>query len=81
MTTQILIRVDEDLKNTLKRLSRLEQKSLNEKIRELIEEYVKEHNMETAMKNLWDEIGESFKKKGYKKSDVDKMIQKVRAGK
>jgi predicted DNA-binding protein len=81
MTTQILIRVDEDLKNTLHRLSRLEQKSLNEKIRELIEEYVREHNMEEAMKNLWDEIGESLKKKGYKKSDVDKMIKKVRAGK
>lgn len=81
MTTQILIRVDEDLKNTLQRLSRLEQKSLNEKIRELIEEYVKEHNMEAAMKNLWDEIGESLKKKGYKKSDVDTMIKKVRAGK
>jgi predicted DNA-binding protein len=81
MTTQILIRVDEDLKNTLHRLSRLEQKSLNEKIRELIEEYVREHNMETAMKNLWDEIGESLKKKGYKKSDVDKMIKKARAGK
>ena len=81
MSTQILIRIDEDLKNTLHRLSRLEQKSLNEKIRELIEEYVREHNMEEAMKNLWDEIGESLKKKGYKKSDVDKMIKKVRAGK
>jgi hypothetical protein len=37
--------------------------------------------MESAMKNLWDEIGRSMKKKGYKESDVEKMIRKVRSAK
>ncbi|MEW6163033.1 MAG: ribbon-helix-helix protein, CopG family [Nitrospirota bacterium] len=81
MTSQILIRVDKELKDHFQRLSRIEQKSVNEKIRELIEEYVREHDIEAAMKSLWDEIGQSLKRKGYKTSDVDKMIRKVRAGK
>ena len=45
-----------------------------------MEEYVKEYAMEAAMRSLWDEIGVSLRKKGYKASDVDKMIKEVRKG-
>jgi predicted DNA-binding protein len=81
MTSQILVRVEKELKDKLKRLSGIEQKSVNEKVRELIEEYVKEHSMESTLRNLWDEIGSSMKKKGYKESDVERMIKKVRSAK
>ncbi|HAM50519.1 MAG TPA: hypothetical protein DCP92_07400 [Nitrospiraceae bacterium] len=81
MTSQILVRVDKELKDKFQRLSGTEQKSVNEKVRELMEEYVREHSMESAMKNLWDEVGHSMKKKGYKESDIDKMIRKVRSAK
>ena len=80
MITQILIRVDRGLKDRFQRLSRTEQKSVNEKVRELMEEYVKEHDLEAAMRNLWDEIGQSLRKKGYKASDVNKIIKEVRSG-
>lgn len=79
MVSQILIRVDKELKDQFRRLSRTEQKSVNEKVRELMEEYVKDHNMEAAMRSLWDEIGQSLRKKKYKASDVNKMIKEVRA--
>lgn len=81
MGSQILVRIDKNLKNKFQRLSRFEQKSVNEKVRELIAGYVREHNIEDAMKSLWNEIGQSLKKKGYKVSDVEKTIKKVRAGK
>jgi predicted DNA-binding protein len=80
MVSQVLIRVDKELKDRFQRLSRTEQKSINQKVRELMEEYVKEHDMEAAMKSLWDEIGQSLKKKGYKASDVNKKIKEVRTG-
>ena len=80
MVSQVLIRVDKELKNKFQRLSRTEQKSINEKVRELMAEYVKEHDVEAAMKSLWDEIGESLKGKGHKVSDVNKMIKEVRRG-
>lgn len=81
MTSQILVRVDNELKEKFQRLSGIERKSVNEKVRELMEEYVREHSMESAMKNLWDDIGRSLKKKGYKESDVGRMIKKVRTAK
>jgi hypothetical protein len=81
MTSQILVRVDKDIKDKFQRLSRFEHKSVNEKLCELIKDYVEEHNIENAMKGLWSEIGSSLKKKGYKVSDVEKAIRKVRSGK
>lgn len=81
MTSQILVRVDKDLKDKFRKLSGIEQKSVNEKMRELMEEYVRDHSIESAMKDLWDEIGNSMLKKGYRESDVEKMIKKVRSGK
>ena len=80
MVSQVLIRVDKELKDKFQRLSRTEQKSVNEKVRELMEDYVKEHDMGAAMRTLWDEIGQSLRKKGYKASDVRKMIKEVRTG-
>ena len=80
MVSQVLIRLDKELKDKFQRLSRTEQKSVNKKIRELMEEYVKDHNMEAAMRSLWDEIGQSLRKKGYKASNVNKMIKEVRRG-
>lgn len=50
-----------------------------EKLRELKKEYVEGHNIESAMKELWSEIGGALKKKGYKVSDVEKTIKKVRS--
>lgn len=80
MVSQILIRVDKELKDKFQRLSRAEQKSVNKKVRELMEEYVKDHDMEAAMRSLWDEVGQSLRKKGYKASDVNKMVKEVRTG-
>jgi len=81
MTSQILVRLDKELKDKFQWLSGIELKSVNEKIRELMEKYVKEHSLEATMKNLWDEIGSSMKKKGYKEADVARMIKKVRSAK
>jgi hypothetical protein len=81
MTSQILVRLDKELKDKFQRLSGIERKSVNEKVRELMEEYVREHSMEATMKSLWDEMGRSMKKKGYKESDVAKIIKKVRSAK
>ncbi|HXW68032.1 MAG TPA: hypothetical protein VEJ88_00370 [Dissulfurispiraceae bacterium] len=79
MTSQILVRLDKELKDKFQRLSGIERKSVNEKVRELMEEYVREHSMESTMKNLWDEIGRSMKNKGHKGADVARMIKKVRS--
>ncbi len=45
-----------------------------------MKEYVKKHDLEIAARNLWDEIGQSLRKKGYKASDVKNIIKEVRTG-
>lgn len=81
MTSQILVRIDSELKEKIQRLSHFEKKSVNEKIRELVAEYVKEHDMEASMKALWDEAGRDLKKRGHKASDVRRMIKEARSAK
>jgi len=81
MATQILIRVDEDLKRKVQKLARAEQKSVTQKIREILYQYVEEHDIERSLKSLWKEIGEEIKKAGYKPSDVNRIIKEVRSGK
>ncbi len=81
MTSRILVRIDKEIKDKFQILSRFEHKSVNEKIRELMKDYVEGHNIENAMKGLWNEVSGSLKTKGYKVSDVEKTIRKVRSGK
>ncbi len=81
MAAQILIRVDEDLKRKVQKLARAEQKSVTQKIREILYQYVEEHDIERSLKSLWEEIGEEIKKAGYKPSDVNRVIKEVRSGK
>jgi hypothetical protein len=81
MPSQLLIRIDDDLKEKIRRLSHLEKKSVSEKIRELVAEYVAEHDMESALKDLWNDIGQAIKKKGYKESDVKRLIKEARSHK
>jgi len=81
MNSQILVRVDKNTKEKFQQLSRFEHKSVNEKLRELMRDYVEEHNIERAMKGLWNEIGGSLKNKGYKVSNVEKTIRKIRSSK
>jgi len=81
VVNQILIRIDEELKRKVQQLARAEQKSVNQKIREIISQYVEEHDIERSLKSLWQEIGQEIKKMGYKPSDVDRIIREVRSGK
>ncbi len=79
MTAQILIRVDNELKKKFQLLSKLENKSVNEKVKELMDQYVQEHDMERALRKLWSEIGSQLRKKGYKARDVERIIREVRS--
>ncbi len=81
MPVQILIRIDEEQKRKLQQLARAEQKSLNQKIREIISQYIQEHDIERALRSVWLEIGEELKNAGYNLLDVDRVIKEVRSGK
>src|SRR3989338_3485124 len=57
MTTQMIIRIDEGVKDRLNRLARLEGKTTSEMVRELIEERIKERDIGAYVDDLWNRIG------------------------
>lgn len=78
MSTQMIIRIDEEIKNKFSKLVRMEGKTVSEKIRELISEYAEEKDIGKYIDDLWNRIGTKAKRKGYSLSDVDKIIREVR---
>lgn len=81
MKSQLLVRIDKKLKQKFSILSQLENKSISEKVRELLEEYVREHDMETSLRDLWEEMGAEMRDRGYKEKDIKKIIGEVRSSK
>ena len=79
MTTQMMVRIDPDLKSKVSNFAKLEGKSVSEVVRELLEEYVKNRDMDAYIDNLWDRIGGKFASKGVGSKDVKRVIRDVRA--
>ncbi len=73
MTTQMIIRIDDKVKNRLTKLARIEGKMTSEMVRELIEGYIKERDIGTYIrcnacndkqgcKSVSQETGRTFRK-------------------
>jgi len=77
METQMIVRIDEELKNKFTRIVKLEGKSQSVKTRELIREYVEKNDMESYVGELWDRIGRKIRKQ-YSLKDVPRIIADVR---
>ena len=78
MTTQMVIRIDNDLKNKVARLAKSEGKNLSELIRDLMENYTKERDMGLYVDTLWDDIGAKIKSLDKNTTDIDSIIKEVR---
>ena len=78
MTTQMIIRMDPEVKDRFNKLARVEGKTTSQMVRELIEDYIKERDIGTYVDDLWDRIGGKLKSKGVGKRDIDKTIKEVR---
>ena len=77
MATQMIIRVDTDLKNKVSQLAKAEGKNLSELVRELLEKYTKERDMSSYIDNLWDKIGQNFMQ-GVSEADIERTIKQLR---
>jgi len=78
MTTQMIIRIDTEVKNRLNRLARVEGKTTSQMVRELIEDYIREKDIGTYIDDLWDRIGGKLRSKGIKQADIDRAIKESR---
>ena len=78
MTSQIIIRIDSEVKDKFYRLARLEGKRTSQLLRELIEDYIKERDISTYIDSLWERIGGKLKSKGIKPEDIETYIKEER---
>jgi len=78
MTTQMIIRIDSDMKSRLNRLARVEGKTTSQMVRELIEEYIREKDISTYIDDLWGRIGGKLRSKGIKQTDIRRAIKESR---
>jgi predicted DNA-binding protein len=78
MTTQMIIRIDSEMKNRLNRLARVEGKTTSQMVRELIEDYIREKDIGIYIDDLWDRIGGKLRSKGIKQKDINRAIKESR---
>jgi predicted DNA-binding protein len=74
----MVIRIDEETKERFQRVSRMEGKTASEKMRELIENYVRKADLSQVVDDLWQRIGTKARKSGVSEEDVDRIIRETR---
>ena len=79
MTRQMVIRIDDETRERFQRVSRMEGKTASEKMRELIDNYVRKADLSQVVDDLWDRIGAKADKEGVTAKDVDRIIRETRA--
>lgn len=79
MTTQMIIRIDPDLKTKVNNFAKLEGKRVSEVVRELLVEYVRNRDIGSYIDNLWDRIGSKLASSGVRPKDIEGFIRDVRA--
>jgi len=80
-STQMVIRLEPELKDKVDRLARKEGKATSTVVRGLIEEYVRDHDIEGYIDGLWDRIGKKLNALGITSRDIRKAIKSARKSK
>ncbi len=78
MSTQMIIRIDDKVKNRLGKLARIEGKTTSGMVRELIEEYIKERDIGMYIDGLWNRIGGKLKSKGVTPAAINSAVKASR---
>lgn len=76
--SQMILRIDRSRRDKLKRLSRQEDKTVSELLRELIDGFIREHDIAGHLDALWGRIGRKAASKGFAAGDVDRVIRETR---
>lgn len=78
MATQLVIRIDPEIKKKLMKLARVEGKTASDKVREMVTEYVAQSDLSAIVDDLWVRISDKLRKRGVTARDIDKAIAQVR---
>jgi len=81
MTTQMIVRINPELKNQVNSIAKAEGKSVSEVVRELLEDYVKNRDIGLYIDDLWQRIGDKLTSRKIGLKEINRAIKEVRAKK
>jgi predicted DNA-binding protein len=81
MSTQMIVRINPELKNKVNTLAKAEGKSVSEVVRELLEEYVKNRDIGLYVDDLWQRIGDKLINRKMGPKEIQRAIREVRTKK
>jgi len=81
VSTQILVRIEPDLKKKVNRFAKAEGKTTSEVVRELLEDYVRSRDIGAYVDDLWDRTGKKLKSKRMGPDEIQRIIKEVRGRK
>ncbi len=81
MSTQMIVRIEPDLKKKASHLAKVEGKTISEVVRELLEEYVRDRDIGAYIDDLWGRIGTKLLSRGVGTAEIQQAIKDVRGQK
>lgn len=81
MTTQMIVRINPELKNKVNSLAKAEGKSVSEVVRELLEDYVKNRDIGLYIDDLWQRIGNKLVSRKVGPKEIQRAIHELRTQK
>lgn len=78
MMTQLLVRVDPEVKARTMRLARAEGKTTSQVVRELLDDYAQERDMKAYIQDLWARMRSQMKARGIGRKEIERAIREVR---
>ena len=79
MQSQMMVRIDPELKAKVNTIAKSEGKSISEVVRELLEDYVRDRDIGVYIDDLWKRIGTKMSSHGFGSGDIKRAIKEVRA--
>ena len=78
MTTQMIVRINPELKNKVNNVAKAEGKSVSEVVRELLEDYIKNRDISLYIDDLWQRIGDTLLSNNVNPQEIQRAIRDVR---
>lgn len=78
MSSPMMIRIDEGMKRKVSQLAKTEGKSVSEIVRELLQQYVRERDMQGYFDEVWNRIQGELAASKKRSGDVASTIKKLR---
>ena len=78
MTTQLIIRIDSEIKNKAAKIAQSEGRNISQVVRDLLEKYIQERDMNAYIDDLWMRTGRKLKDKDVDSKSIKKIIKAVR---